>query len=48
MLRRTTFFQMYCNEKQFQKLEVNKKSAYLALAEKNLDGCLLLEKKLSG
>ena len=39
------FFQKYCNENKFEELEMDTDSLYLALAEDNLDGCILPEKK---
>ena len=39
------FFHKYCDENKFEELEMDTDSLYLALAEDNLDDCILPEKK---
>ena len=39
------FFHKYCDENKFEELEIDTDSLYLALAEDNLDNCILPEKK---
>ena len=39
------FFHKYCDENKFEELEMDTDSLYLALAEENLDDCILPEKK---
>ena len=39
------FFHKYCNENNFEELEMDTDSLYLALAEDNLDDCILPDTK---
>ena len=35
------FFHKYCDENEFEKVEIDTDSMYLALAEDNLDDCII-------
>ena len=44
-LRMLEFFHKYCDESKVEELEMDRDSLYPALAEDNLDNCILPEKK---